>query len=419
MILEHIAQTVSEDTTKIIGYPVSISDSNGYLIGVSDPKRLGIFDKLLFKVVKRKELIYWGNEHVQNLPGIFPGVAAPIIVNGKVLGAIGIVGKIKKNEETDKYIQLVKNHIEMICHESFKKEMNSLEVKALDTLIHYLLHFDSNNIEYDLKHITRYGEMLGYDLTIKRICIIIDIDTLAINESRTHHNSLSLQQIQQELLEIVRYFFMSNKQDIFGQLNFEQFGIFKFMNSEESDIEFIKRIESTIKKFNQHLNQKYNLYAAISIGDSKSGIIGMKQSYQNASKALIAGKKTTIDPQVYHYNNWDITLEILSNELPSDFFNNLSQDLLPLINHDNFSTLATTFLVYCKYNMNLSKTARNLYIHRNSLIYRLEKIKELTSLDTSNFEHCLLLYLVIKQHKNLDGASTKGMETIRGMRGQI
>lgn len=406
MILEHIAQTVSEDTTKIIGYPVSISDSNGYLIGVSDPKRLGIFDKLLFKVVKRKELIYWGEEHVRNLPNIYPGVAAPIIVNNKVLGAIGIIGKIKKNEETDKYIQLVKNHIEMICHESLKKEMNSLEVKALDTLIHYLLHFNGTHNEYDLEHITRYGEMLGYNLTIKRICLIIDIDTLAINSSRTQYSSLSIQQIQQELLEIIRYFFMSNNQDIIGQLNFEQFGIFKVIDSEETDIEFMKKINYTIKKFNQHLNKKYNLSSAISIGDSKSGIIGMKESYHNASRALIAGKKTNIVPQVYHYNNWDITLEILTNELPSEFFNNLSQDLLPLINHDNFSTLARTFLVYCKYNMNLSKTARNLYIHRNSLIYRLEKIKELTSLDTSNFEHCMLLYLVIKQYNNSDNVVT-------------
>lgn len=402
MILEQIAQTVSEDTTRIIGYPVSISDSNGYLIGVSDPKRLGIFDQLLLKVVKRKELIYWGEEHVRNLPNIYPGVAAPIIVNDKVLGAIGIIGKIKKNEETDKYIQLVKNHIEMICHGSMKKEMNSLEAKALDTLIHYLLHYDSNDNEYELEHISRYGEMLGYNLTLKRVCLIININTFSLNRSNTQSNSLTLHQIHQELLETIRHYFMNHKQDIIGQLNFEQFGIFKFINPEETDKEFMERINLIIDKFNNHLNKKYNLSAVISIGDSRSGIIGIKQSYQNASKALMAGKRTNIIPQVYHYNNWEITLEILTNELQSEFFNNLTEDLLPLINHDNFSTLATTFLVYCKNNMNLSKTARSLFIHRNTLIYRLEKIKELSLLDTSKFEHCLLLYLVIKQNKNLD-----------------
>ncbi|MFS0576257.1 sugar diacid recognition domain-containing protein [Sporosarcina sp. 179-K 3D1 HS] len=42
-----MAQKLSDNTKKIIGYPVSISNEKGILIGVSERKRLGLYDKLL------------------------------------------------------------------------------------------------------------------------------------------------------------------------------------------------------------------------------------------------------------------------------------------------------------------------------------------------------------------------------------
>src|SRR5690625_4397375 len=143
MVLKNIAQKISEDTFKIIGYPVSISDDKGYLIGVNDQSRLGLYDKLFAEVIKKQKMIYWDEEDVVELDNIFPGVAAPIIVNNKVLGAVGVLGKTGEDSETTSYIKLVKNHIEMICHDKIKKEMKSLETSTIDTLIHYILHFDN------------------------------------------------------------------------------------------------------------------------------------------------------------------------------------------------------------------------------------------------------------------------------------
>ena len=50
--------------------------------------------------------------------------------------------------------------------------------------------------------------------------------------------------------------------------------------------------------------------------------------------------------------------------------------------------------------MNMSKAAKKLYIHRNTLIYRLQKIETITGLNIKSFDHCLLLYLVLKYYEN-------------------
>ena len=74
----------------------------------------------------------------------------------------------------------------------------------------------------------------------------------------------------------------------------------------------------------------------------------------------------------------------------------LNRIIEPFVKDEQFRELYRTFMTYCEHNLNLSETARHLYIHRNSLIYRLNKMSKLTSLDLSQFEQCLLLYVALK-----------------------
>nr|WP_279391926.1 helix-turn-helix domain-containing protein [Virgibacillus halodenitrificans] len=70
--------------------------------------------------------------------------------------------------------------------------------------------------------------------------------------------------------------------------------------------------------------------------------------------------------------------------------------LKTLFSNTHFNDLYNNFITYCDNNLNVTKTAAKLYIHRNTLIYRLNKLEKLTSLDLGRFDHCMLLYLVLK-----------------------
>jgi purine catabolism regulator len=73
----------------------------------------------------------------------------------------------------------------------------------------------------------------------------------------------------------------------------------------------------------------------------------------------------------------------------------------PLLAHDNGKELIRTLEVYFERNGNLKKTAHALYIHRNTLIYRLERIHEITGLDLDNPETRLAMQLTLHIHKML------------------
>jgi len=63
-------------------------------------------------------------------------------------------------------------------------------------------------------------------------------------------------------------------------------------------------------------------------------------------------------------------------------------------------SLLTTGIKFIENDLNISKTSSVLFLHRNTLIYRLEKIKECLNLDLKNFRDAFIFYLSVKSSLN-------------------
>ncbi|TYP79333.1 CdaR family transcriptional regulator [Paenibacillus methanolicus] len=386
MILEHIAQTIVDNTSDIIGYPIIITDEKGSIIGSTDRSRLGSLHIATIDVLRRNQPVSYGEEDVKGLDNVLPGIATPIVVNDKVIGVLGIAGI---PDTVRKYVQLVKSHVELMFHESFKKETTVLESKALDTLVQYLLYANRHD---EADPMLEYGKMLGYRFDLDRICVIIEMDLLSLHVPGLDKHSLPY--FQRELIEQVKHLFVDHRQDIFSLLNLERFIVLKAVLPHERET-IVQKLENRMHRLNHFTQEKHQAGASVAIGNVKNGVNGIKESYENAVRTLQAGKRSQLPAKFYNYNDWDLTLELLTKELTPYIIDKLAGQLGGLRNHGSYETLASTFLSYCKCNMNVSETARTLFIHRNTLLYRLDKISELTGLDLSTFEHCLLLYVAI------------------------
>ncbi|WP_409300358.1 CdaR family transcriptional regulator [Peribacillus sp. SCS-155] len=391
-ILEHIAQDITEKTSEVLKYPISITDNEGFIIGCTDKDRIGIFHKPSLEVIKKDRMVDC-QEKIENR--ILPGVSVPLKFNNEVIGVLGIIGDPR---EVEKYVQLVKNQVEMMCQDAFRKEVLELQAKMVELFVHRVIHYNDTE---DNDHIIKYADMLHYDLQKDRTCLLIDIYSPSQKpkndiRNETLFNGAQLQYFQKEILDFLHLLFHETKDDIISSINIERFVIFKSIMKNQSFSQLQENLERKLQRLNTFLESKYSVSACMAAGDVSSGIGGFSESYNHAKKAMKIGKSTEPEPCIYFYNERETLLRLLPKELSKDLQHKLIQLITPLIQQDNYDILAQTFNMFCKHNMNLSVASRNMYIHRNTIIYRLERIKELTSLDTSQFEQCMLLYTAIQ-----------------------
>ncbi|HLR52379.1 MAG TPA: helix-turn-helix domain-containing protein [Candidatus Avamphibacillus sp.] len=90
---------------------------------------------------------------------------------------------------------------------------------------------------------------------------------------------------------------------------------------------------------------------------------------------------------------------ILMDQADPEFKEHLTTQILQEFKTDKefFKTLD----MFLQCNLNISNTAKKLYMHRNTLQYRLDRFKERTGIDVRNFHQALTVYLVLIAHRNL------------------
>ena len=142
----------------------------------------------------------------------------------------------------------------------------------------------------------------------------------------------------------------------------------------------------------------------ISIGNIAENIKDVSRSYKEAQIALEVSKIFYEDATVIAYNQLGIGRLIYQLPLPlcKMFIREVFGDYSPdSIDEETLSTIDKFF----ENNLNVSETSRQLFIHRNTLVYRLDKIQKNTNLDLRNFEDAIafkIALMVVKYMKYMD-----------------
>jgi sugar diacid utilization regulator len=155
--------------------------------------------------------------------------------------------------------------------------------------------------------------------------------------------------------------------------------------------------EEHARSIKETLIQDLGVKARISISDLNRTFEGFKKSYIESVQSLEIGKKFNIKPEIYSIKN--MFLEKAIYNLNKDYSRELKEeykDIFKGFNHELIQTLEE--ILRC--DLSLTKAAKNLYIHRNTLMYRIEKIKRETGFDIRNFKEATFLYVVYMNSKN-------------------
>lgn len=152
------------------------------------------------------------------------------------------------------------------------------------------------------------------------------------------------------------------------------------------------------------MNTEAMLNVRVSFGTVVQELKDVSKSYKEAKMALDVGKIFYAEKNVTAYSTLGIGRLIyqLPINLCKIFIEEIFGDNVPM---DLDEETLTTINKFFENNLNVSETSRQLFVHRNTLVYRIEKIQKSTGLDLRNFDDALtfkIALMVVNYMKYLD-----------------
>src|SRR5699024_7402822 len=145
-----------------------------------------------------------------------------------------------------------------------------------------------------------------------------------------------------------------------------------------------RRVEALINRFDKMISNSFR----VGVGEVSYGIVGIRESYLLAKQALLMAKNNM---KISYSEYWELRRLITS--IPKSEYDRIC---LPYEKHLNKlgEEYLRTIDIYLEMNFSVKETAKILHIHRNTLIYRLDRIEEVTGLTPRNLEDAMLLKVI-------------------------
>lgn len=182
------------------------------------------------------------------------------------------------------------------------------------------------------------------------------------------------------------------------------------ININKTDIALVKEVKANIgtkdleklaRSIADSLSNELYITALIGIGTIVTGIRDLSHSYKEAQVALEVGKFFDTEKTIISYENLGIARLIY--QLPTTLCDMFLKEVFKRGSIDSLDS-ETLFTIqrFFENNLNVSETSRKLFVHRNTLVYRLEKIKKITGLDLREFDDAIVFKVALMVKKYLD-----------------
>ena len=154
------------------------------------------------------------------------------------------------------------------------------------------------------------------------------------------------------------------------------------------------------------ISAEFDAKVLIGISSIANNLKDLAKAYKEARISLEVGKVFDIEKPVMSYDSLGIGR--LFYQLPNTLCEIFLQEVfkkgsLESLDRETLMTVQSFF----ENNLNVSETSRKLFVHRNTLVYRLEKIRKLTGLDLREFDHAVTFKVALMVKKYLTSKPTK------------
>lgn len=204
------------------------------------------------------------------------------------------------------------------------------------------------------------------------------------------------------VLELIEGMFPNKQTDLIVSIDENNVALVKEFEDEPP----LSELQSIARSICDNINTEVMAKAIVGIGTVVGNVKEIARSYKEARVALEVGK--VFDDEKYILSYEDLGIGRLIYQLPTTLCELFLTEVFKKGSIDDLDQeIIFTIQKFFENNLNVSETSRQLYVHRNTLVYRLDKIQKITGLDLRVFDQAIIFKVAMMVNKYLRSNAMK------------
>ncbi len=368
-----IAETIVNNLKDVINHEINLFDTSGTIIASTVRSRIGTGHDGARLAIKNKQTVTIDNEH--EFRGAKHGINIPVIFNDSVVAVIGITGE---RSEVEPFGVVIKKMTEILIRENWDQAVQYDRRSRVSNLVNMLRmrHHDDELIAY-------YATMLQIDLNRPRIAVV---GRAPVNEGEILDYD--------SLYSMVHARFQQHKTSFFA---FTEREIRMFI-----DVRDERALNSLLEGIQQDCQRILHRQMFFGVGQSANSGSDYWRSYEEAQRALDWAEFTQGDA-IERYDSMDLGLVVSS--VPREEAERLVNHVFSGLTDKEIDDFQVVFEAYSRHNGSIVHCAEELFLHKNTLQNRLNKIADKTGYNPrklSGFAVLTMAFLLRRYLKRTD-----------------
>lgn len=391
-IPSELAQSIVDRAIRILGKNVNIMDDTAQVIGSGDPSRIGEYHYAAAVAIAENRTVEVDKENMEELRCKRTGINVPVVLGDDIVGVVGMTGE---PDEVRGYGELLKEFVELMLQQALLTEESQLKREAC---AHFVADLIAENPEEEESILVVRAGLLGFRFGIRRVAVVISLHRgdgrgyPFIGELGTGREELETQKLRNNIMELMRTNFATCEQDMLTFTSGDQVVVLKSVACGPGEENWASQLRESCGELQERLSAIVG-GITIGIGRPVTSPSGIRASYAEAFSACHAGKRLWGPGRIYFVD--DLGVAELIREIPAGTRRRFVERIIGRLLESDSERLLTTLDTYFKCDCDLKRTSANLFIHRNTLVYRLKKICQLTGFEPRRFSDAMQLQMAL------------------------
>lgn len=371
-ITKNTAESIVEEIGTAIGKDVNLMDDEGHIIASTDPGRIGTRHGGAKRIVEQKldSLTIHSDEEYA---GAKTGINLPLYFQEEIIGVIGITGNW---DEIGRYQKLIKKISEVLLFDAYLKEQELYSQAEVGEYVRQWLFEDPQRLRGDF---LQSGKNIGIDTAEPW-----RVGVLSLLHTDPMMTESAFQTLRVKAEDTVRRL----PSTIGRVIVFGHFSNIILLLPDISD----EGLETYAKQVMGALERQGGCGYILGFDEGAGTGFALRDGYHKADLALRAA--FSAGPGNYRFYQ-DVMLEIILYDIPQNLKRDYLAKLFAGVPRKEMDQWLELLQVFYKCEGSITKTAQQLYLHKNTLQYQLKKIASQLGYDPRNISNAALFQIAI------------------------